>query len=219
MSQDDARPSHRTQVLHVLRDAPDPPSISDIAARVDVHPNTIRFHLNALIATGMVQRVTAPASRPGRPPLMFRPVRAMNTSGPSNYRPLADMLLTELTAAADARARAIELGRRWGLHEVTPTPGPVPASAVTNTLTELLTRLGFAPEAPTANQIDLRHCPFLDAVQQSGRLVCALHLGMLQGATEGLTGSESAVNLMPFAEPDLCRVTLAVGPRPSPSAP
>jgi predicted ArsR family transcriptional regulator len=209
MSQDDARPSHRPEVLSILRDTRDALSISDIAARLGVHPNTVRFHLNALIAAGMVQRVAAPASRPGRPPLMFRPVRAMNTSGPSNYRLLADILLTDLAAATDAPARAVELGRRWALREVTAIPGPATASTTTATLTELLDRLGFAPQTPTANRIDLRNCPFLDAVQQSGRLVCALHLGMLQGAAERLKGPTSAVKLTPFAEPDMCRVTVA----------
>ena len=56
----------------MLRESASPMSIGEIAGRLDVHPNTVRFHLDALAGQGQVERLdTAPAG-PGRPPLVFR---------------------------------------------------------------------------------------------------------------------------------------------------
>jgi predicted ArsR family transcriptional regulator len=50
----------------------------------------------------------------------------------------------------------------------------------------------------------LRHCPFLDLTSTASRIVCPVHLGLMQGAMEQLDPTMSVRNLQPFAEPDLC---------------
>ena len=47
-------------------------SIVAIADLLQVHPNTVRFHLRHLVEGGQVEQVEPSRSSPGRPPLMFR---------------------------------------------------------------------------------------------------------------------------------------------------
>jgi DNA-binding transcriptional ArsR family regulator len=61
----------RGEVLAVLRDSPDALSIVEIATRLRLHPNTVRFHLEALVEAGQAERVEHPRTGPGRPPQMF----------------------------------------------------------------------------------------------------------------------------------------------------
>jgi predicted ArsR family transcriptional regulator len=50
-------PGRRRDVLRVLRVATSPMSIVAIAETLDVHPNTVRFHLDTLVSTGRVEQV------------------------------------------------------------------------------------------------------------------------------------------------------------------
>lgn len=71
----------------------------------------------------------------------------------------------------------------------------------------LLDELGFEPEPPAGprtREIRLRHCPFLDLVDEYREVVCAIHLGLMQGAFDALGGRVGVERLEPFAEPDLC---------------
>jgi predicted ArsR family transcriptional regulator len=57
----------RPDVVAVLRAAGTPLSIAEIAEELAVHPNTARFHLEALVKTGQVEAVEADRTKPGRP--------------------------------------------------------------------------------------------------------------------------------------------------------
>ena len=91
MSRDEPS-GRRRDVLRVLRAAPGPMSIVAIAKVLDVHPNTVRFHLDTLVSDGRVEHVEPDRKRPGRPPLMFRAIRQMDRGGPRHYRLLAEIL-------------------------------------------------------------------------------------------------------------------------------
>jgi predicted ArsR family transcriptional regulator len=199
----------RQEVLRLLRASERALSIGELARQLEVHPNTVRLHLDGLTAAGQVERVQAARPGPGRPPLMFRASRRMDPTGPRNYRFLAEMLIAELNAARNPAARAVEIGRRWAVRDVEPPAGPLTAVEATSWLIGLLDRIGFAPgPGAGAGQIDLRNCPFLEAVHPHDRLVCALHLGFLQGAVDR-AGAVSVDELIPFVEPDVCRILLS----------
>ena len=202
-------PGRRQHVLRLLRSSERALSIGELALQLEAHPNTIRMHLQGLTEAGQVERVEAVRSGPGRPPLMFRASRRMDPAGPRNYRFLVEMLIAELNAAPDPGARAVEIGRRWAVREVEPPASPLTAAEAVSWLIGLLDRIGFAPEPGAgAGQIDLRNCPFLETVQPHDRLVCALHLGFMRGAVDRV-GAVSVDELIPFAEPDVCRVLLS----------
>src|SRR5680860_1371951 len=55
----------RAHVLALLQDAGAPLTASDVAARLGIHPNTARFHLDALETDGLVVRTPSNAPCPG----------------------------------------------------------------------------------------------------------------------------------------------------------
>nr|WSX74702.1 helix-turn-helix domain-containing protein [Streptomyces sp. NBC_00899] len=209
----------RAEVLDVLRAADGPLGVAEVADRVGVHPNTVRFHLDALVADGAVhQRVAEPAG-PGRPRTVYVPRPGMDRSGSRSYRLLAQVLVSRLAAAGpDAAADATAAGREWGRFLVDPMPPfrrPTAAESA-DRLTALLNDLGFAPAAePGAEggaapeRIRLRHCPFLELAEEYGQVVCSVHLGLMQGALAELRAPLTATGLRPFAEPDACLALLA----------
>ena len=66
-------------------------------------------------------------------------------------------------------------------------------------------------------QIGLRHCPFLDLIADQARVICPVHLGLMQGVMSALGASETVERLDPFAEPDLCLAHLGPVPAGRPS--
>jgi predicted ArsR family transcriptional regulator len=201
------------------------------------HVNTIRFHLDALTASGHVERVSAASVGPGRPPLAFQARRGMDPEGPRNYRLLAGILVESLAGTSDPGGTAAEAGRAWGSKldadspAATGSPGGSPSATrrakftpgeplstdplsddeAIGRLVGLMDDLGFAAEARTVGgerQIGLRHCPFLDLVQDRAQVICSMHLGLMQGAMGMMDTSVTVQRLVPFAEPDLCLVHL-----------
>jgi predicted ArsR family transcriptional regulator len=209
--------SRRRQVLRILRASSAPMSIVAIADELGVHPNTVRFHLDSLVAAGHVVQVEPGRKGPGRPALMFQPVRQMDRGGTRHYRMLAEILSAALAAEPDPSAKAVAAGRAWGLREPesglqSPPGDVVSAEESIDRLIEMLDDLGFAPErrATTGEQqIGLRHCPFLELAETRTNVVCPIHLGLMRGALETWAAPVSVDGLEAFVEPDLCVARLA----------
>ncbi|OBJ38740.1 transcriptional regulator [Mycobacterium colombiense] len=207
----------RRAVMRLLRASPDPMSIAGIAGVLGVHPNTVRFHLDGLVADGQVENVELDRKGPGRPPLMFRAVRQMDRGGPRHYRLLAEILATAFATERDPGPKALAAGRAWGqkmdaeLHPV-PEDADVAEEAIAH-LIDVLDELGFAPERRVSDgeqQVGLRHCPFLELAENRSSVVCPVHLGMMQGAMETWGAPVSVDRLDPFVEPDLCLAHLTL---------
>lgn len=113
----------RRAVLRALCASRVPMSIAAIAGKLGVHPNTVRFHLDNLVADGQVERVEPGRGRPGRPPLMFRAVRRTDSTGTRRYRLLAEILASGLAAERDSRVMALSAGRAWGRQLEAPPAG------------------------------------------------------------------------------------------------
>jgi predicted ArsR family transcriptional regulator len=202
----------RRDVLRMLRAATSPMSIVAIADALDVHPNTVRFHLDTLVSTGRVDQVAPDRQGPGRPALMFRASRRMDTDGPRRYRLLAEILATDLASNRDAEAKALAAGRAWGVQLKPParTTAETPdAEESIEHLVGFLDELGFAPERRGDDQVGLRHCPFLELAEGQKAIVCPIHLGLMRGALESWEAPVTADRLNPFVEPDLCLVQFA----------
>jgi predicted ArsR family transcriptional regulator len=199
----------RRDVLRVLKAARAPMSIVAIADELGVHPNTVRFHLDALVSDGRVEQVAPVRKVPGRPPLMFLATRQMDRGGTRHYRLLAEILAMGLTAERDPRAKALAAGRAWGRGLEPPTgtgegAGMIGIEESIEHLVGLLDELGFAPERRGETEVGLRHCPFLELAEAQGTVVCPVHLGLMQGALETWKASVTVDRLDTFAEPDLC---------------
>ncbi|QZY46087.1 helix-turn-helix transcriptional regulator [Mycolicibacterium austroafricanum] len=212
-------PGRRRDVLRTLKAASGPMSIGAIADALDIHPNTVRFHLDRLVSQGQVERVEPDRRRPGRPPLMFRAMPQMDRAGPRHYRLLAEMLAMSLAADGDPPTRAQAGGRAWGreLNVRAPRRKQSVAEEAVDRLVEVLDDVGFVPErlgAGDKQQIGLRHCPFLELAETQSKVVCGIHLGLMQGVLERQGAPVTVDRLEPFAQPDLCLAHLTLRGRP-----
>ncbi|HLU29726.1 MAG TPA: helix-turn-helix domain-containing protein [Glycomyces sp.] len=201
--------NRRDEVLQTLRDAPEGLSIAEIADRLAVHPNTVRFHLGKLLDSGQVERGRADRRAPGRPAQLFQAVRGMDPAGPRRYRMLAETLALALAQTPDPRARAVEAGREWGRRSAAgdgAAPEAADADDALTRLTALLDELGFAPEHRGGDlpRIGLRHCPFLEMAASGSPIACQVHLGLMRGALEAWRSPITVDRLEAFVEPDLC---------------
>jgi predicted ArsR family transcriptional regulator len=206
----------RQDVLRLLKAATAPLSIGAIASRLSVHPNTVRFHLDNLVADGQAERAAPAQGHPGRPAQLFRAVRRMSPAGPRRYQLLAEILLQDVASQPVPGARAAAAGRTWGRLLADPASsqrsGSPPPTEPVSRLVGLLSGLGFDPDLRgrgDRQRVGLRHCPFLELAQARAEVVCPVHLGLMQGAMAAWDAPVTVDRLEPFAEPDLCVAHLA----------
>lgn len=112
----DAGPSlgqSRAHVFDLLRAAGSPACVQEIAGQAGLHPNTARFHLEALVDAGLAARAPRVRTTPGRPSMAYRAVEGGGPAGRRRYRLLAEMLTSLIAgvmpqpgeAAASSRPR------------------------------------------------------------------------------------------------------------------
>lgn len=200
----------RSRVLQALQTASGPLTVADVAHRVQLHPNTARFHLDGLVEQGLAQRTTEDRDVPGRPRALYGAVPGRERAGRRSYRLLAQILAGYLAAhTRQPEKAALAAGEEWGRF-MTERPAPfqrVEAAEATRRLTDTLEDIGFAPEAVTAGrkrEILLRHCPFREVAEQDTRVVCTVHLGLMRGMLAELDAPLEVAELDPFVEPQLC---------------
>lgn len=207
----------RATLLHALGDQSEPTTLAALVRLTGLHENTVREHLDALVRRRLVTRTRAEPRGRGRPPWLF--AAALQTSSDSEYAGLASALAGAIaTTSHHPRRDAMAAGRAWGARLAADLPTDK-ADRVDQT-EELFDTLGFAPERDdAADQPTLRltRCPLLEAAHRHPEVVCAVHLGLTEGALAAYGSPYDGVDLEPFAEPGACRLTLA--PTPEPDSP
>jgi predicted ArsR family transcriptional regulator len=201
-----------------------PLSTADIAARLDLHPNTVRLHLEKMREAGLLVMFSDRHGAVGRP--QHRWVRGPETPSlglePAGFRLLAH-LLAELTAEAGPDAgTAAGVGRRQGrerLRGQTPWGGEPRAACLRAVMDELF-ELGFDPALDPGGEegettISFTSCPFRELAVLYPDVVCELHRGLTEGilaaATATRPGLVGQVNsFASLVEADPCRVELTV---------
>ena len=204
----------RARVLDLLR-AGGPLGVQEVAGQTGLHPNTARFHLEALVEAGLAERAPQARPTPGRPSMAYQATGSDGPAGQRRYRLLAEMLTSMITGVmAQPGGAATDAGREWGRY-LTEQPPPyqrIDDGQAIERLTGALREIGFAPEAVTEGgrrQLRLRQCPFREVAEHHQDVVCALHLGLIQGVLTELRAPVTADRLLPFAEPSVCIVELS----------
>ena len=197
----------RTEVLAFLRNADAPRSAADVAAATGLHVNTARFHLDGLVADGFAEREAEERDVPGRPRMLY--FARAQSSGPRSFGLLAEMLTGLVASLEGAGPVATEAGRAWGRHliERAAPSEKVDADEATRRLNRVLDAIGFQPEVrPAGDETELRlhHCPFREVAERHTDVVCAIHLGLMQGALDELHAPVGAESLEPVVTPNLC---------------
>jgi predicted ArsR family transcriptional regulator len=196
-------------VLQRLVDQPEPVTLAALVAVTGLHENTVREHLNGLVAAGWARRSSAAPSGRGRPAWLYR---AVVEHGNGEYAALAAALAGSIARSSqEPGADAEKAGLEWG-HELIRGRGVGTATpeAARDHVVELFEDLGFAPEVDPVEPCTVRltRCPLLEAAYREPEVVCGVHLGIVRGALEEQGASADGLDLVPFAEPGACLLTV-----------
>jgi predicted ArsR family transcriptional regulator len=199
--------SRRRAVLQSLRQSPEALGVADVAALAGLHPNTARFHLDALTEDGLAVRTVETRMSPGRPRVLY--VARAEAMDQRSYGLLAEMLAGLAAASGDAHEAAVATGRSWGRKFVQrpSSEGVLDADRAVDALHQVFVDIGFQPEMSTEGETTswmLRHCPFREVATRHPTVVCGVHLGLMQGVLDELGGAAVAQSLDPFVTPRLC---------------
>jgi predicted ArsR family transcriptional regulator len=200
----------RARVLALLQDAGEPMTAAAAGARLGLHVNSARFHLDGLTEDGLVLRRKEDRSTPGRPKVLY----ASTTDAPGvahrSYRLLAEMLTSLLTEKLpDPAASAEQAGHAWGRYLSPPAPPfhePQESEALDG-LVGALDDIGFdshVADEPRSLRLEISHCPFLEVAEGHDDVVCSLHLGLIRGILDQSNAPLTVDTLEPLVEPSRC---------------
>jgi len=225
---DAAASQPRRRLLTLLRRSDATLDVYELAAATGLHITTVRFHLGVLARAGQITAQKTPRTTPGRP----RTVYTIRTeeAPPDGYRPLAALLAANLGPTPRTRRRRAEkAGRNWAISLIPSTNAVATRDEAAHRIADLFAEMNFDPELadPASGtgerQIRLRACPYRDVARDHPDVVCAIHLGLLDGVLAQLGGPPTSVRLVPFVKPHLCLAYLTPDhagtavPRPTPS--
>ena len=224
LAPEDASPLGRTRthVLDMLRAADGPLGVREVARRTGLHPNTARFHLEALTEARLAVRETEDRETPGRPRVGYR-ATAGGPAGRRRYRLLAEMLASLVAGTMpEPRNAAEEAGSKWGAY-LTEQPPPyqkLTAEEAIGKLSTVMAEVGFGPqagadEAGGQHRLRLRECPFREVAKHHQDVICSLHLGLMRGALAQMRAPVTIDRLDPLVEPSLCTARLTVHEDPA----
>jgi predicted ArsR family transcriptional regulator len=209
--------------LELARSA-QPLSTSDIAEALDLHPNTVRPHLERMRDVGLLAVESDSRGAVGRPQHRY----SLAADAPSlGLEPSAFRLLAGLVAGVAAQAglhpdEVAAVGRdhgraaaaqRLASAERAHKRGGAPTARCIAALTAELSELGFDPavgDDGAATTIAFTHCPFRELAEAFPEVVCHLHRGIVEGFVESLGGAEvSRFGTLDDRNP--CEVELVAG--------
>jgi predicted ArsR family transcriptional regulator len=205
----------RARILETLRGCTEPQDASQLAQAVGLHVNTVRSHLRVLAKAGVVSVHPEKRRTRGRPRLVYEAASEPEATGDrAGYQLLAEILASELASSGeDSADRARQAGEAWGRFLVSRRPPHVPASAAEDidAVLDLLDEAGFDPALEpdaTGHTVLMQHCPFGEVADHYRKIVCAVHLGLIQGALDELGASTRADRLVAFVRPGVCAAHL-----------
>ncbi len=213
----------RARVLALLQDAGEPMTAAAAAARLGLHVNSARFHLDGLTEDGLVLRRREERSTPGRPKLLYAAATTAPGVAHRSYRLLAEILTSLLTdKLPDPATSATEAGHAWGRY-LSPPPEPFrrqPESEALHSLIHTLDKMGFDShivDEPGSLRLEISHCPFLEVAEGHSDVICSIHLGLMRGILDQANTTVTADTLEPLVEPSRCIAHLSHGPTVSTS--
>lgn len=218
--------SSRAGVLNVMRERGGQLRVEDLAEAVGLSLSAVRFHLDRLIADGLVRSAREPRLTPGRPRVIYQAMPEEAVDDAAAYRRLAALLADEL-AVHGGEPAAEHAGRVWAEQLLAPTqeargehgpgrgariaaptwtasglPGdPVPPASLGDVLS-VLENGGFSPRVLDGGwTIELHRCPFEELMPGQAETVCTVHRGLLK-AIPDVAGAEDRVVLYPAPDVD-----------------
>jgi predicted ArsR family transcriptional regulator len=187
-----------------------PLATAQIAETLDLHPNTVRPHLERMREVGLLDVIVEPRGAVGRPQHRYSLAADAPALGfePPAFPVLARMLLRLAAGAGLPAADAVDAGRDQGALAALHHGPQVPCEEAL--IAELAT-LGFDPESAADDQgasIAFTRCPFRELAEANPELVCGLHRGLVEGFVAA-RGDGEVVDFHDLADRTPCQVEIA----------
>jgi predicted ArsR family transcriptional regulator len=210
----------RRGMFEYIRRSGAPVTRDEAAEAVGISRKLAAFHLDKLVAAGLLVAGSAPVRRAGRRPKTYELADGADLQvsiPPRRYDLLAALLIDAVIGERDgesAKEAAVRVSREHGERlggERRPAGRTGPERALTMTMA-VLEDNGFEPVRLDGG-VRLRSCPFHPLAAGDARdLVCGLNHALLTGIVEGLgtgsieavldpAGGECCVALRPAAKP------------------
>lgn len=192
--------SSKETLLRLITERESSVSIQELCDLTGLHPNTVRTHLDSLLAAGEVEREQAPSQGRGRPLWFYRAAVAKI----SPYEMLAQILASQL-GRADDPTLTTRAARRWA--DVAETQGVVSAGNCDEAVDQVahsLRNVGFAVSLnPMRDEVTITECPYASLVAEHPK-ICDVHAALIG---ELLTRSGQPIRtgrLDVWAKPGVC---------------
>jgi predicted ArsR family transcriptional regulator len=197
-----------------LARAPKPLATAEIAETLELHPNTVRPHLERMRDVGLLEVTTDAQGAVGRPQHRYSLAADAPSLGfePPAFPALAQMLLRLAASAGLPAADAVEAGREHGALDASRPDRTGPCEVA---LTAELAVLGFDPESVLedgALTVAFTRCPFRELAEANPDLVCSLHRGLVEGFI-GARGDGRVTAFHDLADRTPCQVEIALSSR------
>ncbi|HEY3142519.1 MAG TPA: helix-turn-helix domain-containing protein [Acidimicrobiales bacterium] len=193
-----------------------PLATAEIAETLDLHPNTVRPHLERMREVGLLDVETEARGAVGRPQHRYFLAADAPSLGlePPTFPVLARMLLRLAEAARVGSEDAVEAGREQGLTdaETADLTAVDDAEACLAGLVARLDALGFDPTVlheEASATVGFAHCPFRDLAESEPDLICGLHRGMVEGLVDA-AGGATVTTFHNLLDRTPCQVSLAM---------
>jgi len=198
-----------------LARSPRPLGTAEIAESLDLHPNTVRPHLERMREVGLLDVEVSAKQAVGRPQHLYSIADDAPSLGlePPTFPMLASMLVRLADRAGLGADEASDVGREQGAADADRYRR---APSCLEALVHRLDALGFDPqvgEAETSTDgssavIGFAHCPFRELAEAFPHLVCSLHRGMMEGFVTAMGDADlDEFHSLEHREP--CQLTLS----------
>jgi predicted ArsR family transcriptional regulator len=182
----------------------EPLTTTEIAETLDLHPNTVRPHLERMRDVGLLEVDTVGQGQVGRPQHRYSLAPDAPSLGlePAPFRLLARLMAEVVAAAKLDSDEAAAVGRRHGKSMVGKSCAPAEVSAA-------LAGLGFDPAMATDGStvtLAFTRCPFQELAEMYPEVVCHLHRGIVEGMAAGKVSRFATL-----LDRDPCEVDLVSG--------
>jgi predicted ArsR family transcriptional regulator len=190
-----------------------PLATADISETLDLHPNTVRPHLERMREAGLLDVEVGGRGDVGRPQHRYSIAANAPSLGfePPTMPVLARMVLSMAARLQASAADAEAVGRTEGITRAKPYSQ---APSTLEALVSDLDRLGFDPIVtdavgdPDAAVVAFGHCPFAELAETHPELVCGLHRGLVAGFVAEM-GDAEVDEFCTLTSRTPCRVTVA----------
>jgi predicted ArsR family transcriptional regulator len=209
---------HRRRMYTFIRQADSPVTRDEAAAAVGISRKLAAFHLDKLVAAGLLRASYArPAGlrRAGRTPKAYEPSGVdLHLSIPQREHALLAGILVDAVSGASAEDAgqaalrvAAQHGSELGADERgRMRPGRLGAERALTVACGVLERQGFEPVRAEPTRVWLRNCPFEPLAARAPDLVCGINQAFLAGFLDGLGATTTTAVLAP--RPGACCVEL-----------